>query len=782
MKARRTTRRPARARRRARKPFFTGKGGERGEATPFFQAAFPVQSKPEDGQVQRVGLTGPEDEVRRKGGAEVPAVGNATARRIDAASGKGQPLPKGLRNQMEQGLGADFSDVRIHTDARAIGLNRRLRAQAFTYGSDVFFNGGRYRPHTQDGAHLLAHELAHTLQQGAVRRRPEIQRRTGDGHDLTSATLATDPILEAIFDGNGRVRAGDAGPAVERIQRALLRVGVALPQFGADGQFGNETRAAVRHFQSRAGLTVDGVVGPDTLGTLDRDSRAGGMSVESATPARDDRVDKYHGSADEPLLFFFTQGSAELDTAERGKIADIIAAHGTTGFTLRGFASDEGPDAVNQQLARERMDAVARAFSEAGYDQPIVLDPAAWEVGQNNVNFARMRSVKVVPAGQGHLDFDISCPEDAAEVEPCANNPRLEAAYQAAITQAVTWIDEARGLFPLTEAEDVADFDTLFATRGEPERRPSVMAEVHARLGQMSAYLETVRAEDQHFCGTNCDPICQAGAPAYESPGSDATEEVPLPAGVLTVCNGLLSYGASKRGIILVHEGHHGTPGFDSRDEAYGTSRLITLLDTDRALSNAASFELLVALLADIGTSRVGPEQSDTSEDFDTDQMAKIHEALAWPEQWLRRSDHVLSSVYRRMVELRNGTRSHAPGTLNDFLHFLATHFGTTRPNGRPTEQDLITIAALYDRSQRMESAMGQGLELHAAANETSFWAPGPGRDLILAAHFFDLTLHQRIAVILQELIHATPDISADREPAYALLFNEIRQKIGIGP
>jgi hypothetical protein len=67
---------------------------------------------------------------------------------------------------MESAFGADFSGVRLHTDADAVQMNREVNAYAFTHGRDVYFNEGTFNPSSREGKHLLAHELTHTLQQG----------------------------------------------------------------------------------------------------------------------------------------------------------------------------------------------------------------------------------------------------------------------------------------------------------------------------------------------------------------------------------------------------------------------------------------------------------------------------------------------------------------------------------------------------------------------------------------------------------------------------------------
>ena len=89
---------------------------------------------------------------------------------IQRALGRGQTLDSRVRTQMESALGADFSGVRVHTDAEADGLNRTLNARAFTTGQDLFFRQGEYNPGGSGGRKLLAHELTHVVQQlsGAV--------------------------------------------------------------------------------------------------------------------------------------------------------------------------------------------------------------------------------------------------------------------------------------------------------------------------------------------------------------------------------------------------------------------------------------------------------------------------------------------------------------------------------------------------------------------------------------------------------------------------------------
>jgi hypothetical protein len=77
----------------------------------------------------------------------------------------GEPLDAQTRAFMEPRFGADFGDIRVHTDAKAAQSARAIHADAYTVGADIVFGTGRFSPGSEPGQRLVAHELAHTLQQ-----------------------------------------------------------------------------------------------------------------------------------------------------------------------------------------------------------------------------------------------------------------------------------------------------------------------------------------------------------------------------------------------------------------------------------------------------------------------------------------------------------------------------------------------------------------------------------------------------------------------------------------
>jgi hypothetical protein len=130
--------------------------------------------------------------------------------RLNSTKGAGHPLPESTQFFMEDRFGSDFSNVRVHTDDTAVQMSQEIGAQAFTHGRDVYFNAGKYDPGSSQGRNLLAHELTHTVQQGAspaVKRsviRPDAVQRQADAveeaMDLEAELAASDAEATAAVD------------------------------------------------------------------------------------------------------------------------------------------------------------------------------------------------------------------------------------------------------------------------------------------------------------------------------------------------------------------------------------------------------------------------------------------------------------------------------------------------------------------------------------------------------------------------------------------------------
>ncbi len=152
-----------------------------GKVTSKVSAGPTVSAKPQNGehQANRKGA-----EARSTSGAQISEVSPQTEARIRSAVGSGRPLPAPLRDFFEPSFDHDLSNVRIHTDRSAASTSQSLQAAAFTLGSDIFFNAGRFSPHTATGFGLVAHELVHVAQQRAGSVSRLIQRAELPYHQL----------------------------------------------------------------------------------------------------------------------------------------------------------------------------------------------------------------------------------------------------------------------------------------------------------------------------------------------------------------------------------------------------------------------------------------------------------------------------------------------------------------------------------------------------------------------------------------------------------------------
>lgn len=162
-----------------------------------------------------------------RSGRAPPAGSSNTAtfeQTLSSSRGEGSPMSDGTRQSMESRFGTDFSGVRIHTDSRAENMSRSISAHAFTYGNDIYFNSGKYSPNTADGGMLLAHELTHTIQQGAtpamrqsVARKSLQLKRVHRQIQRMEASSQRNAAVELAKAEQGKVSANQEGPDGKRM-------------------------------------------------------------------------------------------------------------------------------------------------------------------------------------------------------------------------------------------------------------------------------------------------------------------------------------------------------------------------------------------------------------------------------------------------------------------------------------------------------------------------------------------------------------------------------------
>ncbi len=125
--------------------------------------------------------------------------------------GGGRPLEPELRSDMEQRLGQDFGEVRVHADGQAGESAGSVGAHAYTVGSEVVFQPSSWAPETPDGRRMLAHELTHVVQQ---RSGPVDGTPTGGGvsvsHPSDRFEQEATRVSEQVVPGPAPVAAGTA--------------------------------------------------------------------------------------------------------------------------------------------------------------------------------------------------------------------------------------------------------------------------------------------------------------------------------------------------------------------------------------------------------------------------------------------------------------------------------------------------------------------------------------------------------------------------------------------
>jgi hypothetical protein len=368
----------------------------------------------------------------------------------EVLSSPGQPLDPETQGFMEPRFGHDFSQVRVHTDSRAADSARAIQARAYTVGRDVVFADGQFSSATSDGRRLLAHELAHVIQQGQSGYAtpgyapPVIQRAPVDDDCATDPAIPLKPskdelaaseelniVRASIFERRPvELQSGSSGPAVTLVQRLLLNTvctGVdrkALKGELAAERYGAATRQAVKRFQREhtdaigRPLDADGQVGPLTLGAMDEI-----VGLAPLPPARDPegKGECYgvaeHGPGEARILsvtearttpvpgFFPSEAVWELSNFDiaksfvktehrlflRNVVVKEINAKRADKYLVRliGEASTTAEQSFNLPLSKARAHCVRQALLEARLDSESRLEP---DIGYGET-YARVRRV-----------------------------------------------------------------------------------------------------------------------------------------------------------------------------------------------------------------------------------------------------------------------------------------------------------------------------------------------------------------------------------------------------
>jgi hypothetical protein len=222
----------------------------------------------------------------------------------EVLSSPGKPLDPKTRAFMEPRFGHDFSRVRVHTDEVAAKAALAVNARAYTVGQHVVFAAGQYAPNTSGGSQLMAHELAHTIQQeGLVHRTPQPLEQTDvqDNQEREAVETADNITRGVAFDVTNysiprlaRETARSATPAASACPSGVKTVTVDLVSLAGstrnppdDLTFANGVfKTCCVQFALRKGLSVAPSLSNTWLGgdtTLNRGTSPGVVREEAPT-------------------------------------------------------------------------------------------------------------------------------------------------------------------------------------------------------------------------------------------------------------------------------------------------------------------------------------------------------------------------------------------------------------------------------------------------------------------------------------------------------------------
>lgn len=151
---------------------------------------------------------------RRAAGSAAAAVIPKTISNVLRSPGRS--LDPATRNFFEPRFGRDFSQVRIHTDASAAYSAKAIRALAYTSGNHIVFAPGEYTPHAPSSQILMAHELAHVVQQSRRNLPDKVQRQTDTDAGSDAGLTPPTPDVESVSSTEAPATTAAISPEVAR--------------------------------------------------------------------------------------------------------------------------------------------------------------------------------------------------------------------------------------------------------------------------------------------------------------------------------------------------------------------------------------------------------------------------------------------------------------------------------------------------------------------------------------------------------------------------------------
>ncbi len=450
--------------------------------------------------------------------------------------------------------------------------------------------------------------------------------------------------------------------------------------------------------------------------------------------------------------------------------------------TLIHLGFDVGPTGADAKYQGKTAGAVRDFQIAAG------MSPVEWDgiVGKKTIGLLDMSvrnhrvDTDIDVAGE---DFTVTNDRQKDKDEACKGKPTDEVCDTASFktvdegaNQAIKLIDKVmvEQLPPLKKKK--TDYPKIFSDIfRNNDNRPlgDKVKEVKAHYQEIKKFLGKLKADRSLIrCATDCDGGCRSGSPAYHTFVRAVNKHI------LTFCPEFKKH--DDRILIVLHEAHHASIP-DSSDKAYASTRLFDKLDHKKALLNAASFHVYAAWVDKPGSQPIGPEIKDTNLVGDPAQKSTADLSLAHIDQWFRLIPFDMSTTVQGAQEARE-LGAYKSNNAQVFMEqVFSKWFGMTSPPKVPSETDVQKLKAIEERIGKMEDAFKSPFIILETPNH-SFWERGPGSGIALNHDLLQLDLARMIIALLQELVHATPNISAESEPLYVLTINDMRNLRDLDP
>ncbi|MEM7084573.1 MAG: DUF4157 domain-containing protein [Bacteroidota bacterium] len=740
---------------------------------------------------------------------------------LKSSKGGGSPMDPTTRQQMESGFGADFGNVRIHTNSTSIQMNQGLGAQAFTNGNDIYFNQGKYQPKSNDGQHLLAHELTHVIQQKGSSQ-SKIQRATctndpatapssGMSGCSTNTSRPNNPNSTLNFSSGGSGLSSSAKTSLSGIaakwhadaRNDTIRIDSYASCDGSPSPNWKLSCSRTKAVEAELKAPSDGTPGiPNTAifkkfshGETEEfstssadDNRVAQVTLQptatappSATPVAggsDFVINRIPNSTQQKI--YFAQGSKTL-TADGLLELIQLKISAPPNVSLVGFTSMEEPTT----LALERATVVKNVLKNGPLAVPVtsaVGNPAATATRSD---FARARSVEIIPSGSTPDTLDCDEKDGAGDLvnppkAPCAT---MDPATVSKFTGALTVANQAM-------VEAVNAIDPAHADYNEPlvkqffgNSDPSTLATLATNMGNLQTHVTGLPAITD--CGGQCDTGgCESGGVIAYNSDVDAASRMTL---CVPVFKGM---ALNDRARNLIHESAHGTsplggvanPTRGTKDVAYRHERMMFHLSPEDRLRNSDSYALFAlyakevkstgnpaAIPADIATPSVDNITGITGADLDAIKLAvaQLEKRASWA------SSHT-NQLFGEAQEVQSGAQTWAATWAEDYMDKAATLFpvnDTSVAPQKPTMDDMVKLAAIVERYKLIKRRTKRPFNISAMPTGVINWPAGSGGlasdSFQVGADFFRASPEEQISLLLQHLAGATQDVETAFIPAY---------------